>query len=51
MTIEMRVPKTFFCPRCDRPFTSLKSNLVAKAAMIAHLKKAHKDYYDTMYKD
>jgi hypothetical protein len=51
MAIELRVPKVFFCPRCDRGFSSIISNLRGRTKMINHLKKAHPDYYERMWRD
>lgn len=36
-------PKTVYCPRCDRPFTST-TRVAAMVRMRAHVKKAHPDY-------
>jgi hypothetical protein len=47
----VRVPKVFFCPVCDRPFSSIRSNIIGRRKMIDHLKIAHNEYYMTKWKD
>lgn len=39
-----------YCPRCDRKFTSEKSNTDVLAKVLEHVKKHH-DYAPVMYED
>lgn len=43
------IPKTVYCPRCDKPFTG-KTRVAALIAMRAHVKKAHPEY-DTEWEE
>lgn len=36
-------PKTVYCPRCDKPFTS-QTRVVALFKMRQHVQKAHPEY-------
>lgn len=37
------IPKTAYCPRCDRPFIAI-TWVAAMVKLRAHVKKAHPEY-------